>query len=158
MTKRTVLKVSVCALLAALVCFKVGLFAPSLAQIKGTSIEETPLVDLAGHKHSFHELRGQATTIYFWATWCGPCRRHMSELASAQRSSAKQAPLPVAIDDDPQAVAETLQRVGYHGPVWVATDGDWLFLRRFAGNDKRAVPFIVELDAAGNILKAYYRE
>jgi thiol-disulfide isomerase/thioredoxin len=58
---------------ALLLALRLGLFAPGLAQVKGTPIQETPLVDLSGHKHSFQELRGQPVTLYFWATWCSPC-------------------------------------------------------------------------------------
>jgi hypothetical protein len=64
--------------------------------------------------------------------------------------------LLVALEEDPKTVAATLGRVGYHGPVWVATDGMSLLQRRFAGNDRRAVPFAVTLDAAGLISKARY--
>jgi tetratricopeptide (TPR) repeat protein len=143
-------------LVAVFLSFKLGLFAPGLAEVKGTSIEETPLVDVAGHQHSFHELRGQATTIYFWATWCGPCLQHMSDLANGQRLPANEPFLPVAVEEDPKDVTAMLKRLGYHGAVWVATDGQALLLRRFAGNDKRAIPFVVKLDAAGKILEARY--
>ena len=144
--------------LALLLAFHLGLFAPSLTQVEGTTIQETPLVDLSGHKHSFHELRGQPATLYFWATWCSPCLKHLANLAKARGASTSQEPLPVALEDDPRVVARTLQRVGYHGPVWVATDGMSLLQRRYAGNDKRAVPFEVRLDAKGRILGATYGE
>lgn len=140
---------------ALLLAFRLGLLAPSLVQVEGQVIQETPLVDLSGHEHAFHELRGRPATLYFWATWCGPCLRHMAALAKA--ATARE-PLPVALEDDPRVVARALQRVGYHGPVWVATDGMSLLQRRYAGNDKRAVPFEVRLDAEGRILGAKYGE
>jgi len=116
-------------------------------------MQETQLVDLSGHKHSFQELRGQPITLYFWATWCSPCLTHLAELAKAKGAGK---PLPVALEDDPRVVARTLQRVGYNGPVWVATDGMALLQRRYAGNDKRAVPFEDRLDAKGRIIGAKY--
>ncbi len=137
-------------------CFWLGVFAPNINQVKGTAIAETPLVDVAGHKHTFRELRGKATTLYFWATWCGPCLSHMSDLSNGQRLPANEPFLPVAVESDPKAVTAMLKRLGYHGAVWVATDGQALLLRRFAGNDKHAVPFVVKLDAAGTILEARY--
>ncbi|NUO72664.1 MAG: redoxin domain-containing protein [Frateuria sp.] len=143
---------------ALLLAFRLGLFAPSLAQVEGTPIPQTPLVDLAGHKHTFGELRGQPVTLYFWATWCSPCVSHLAHLARSTDPAAFKSWLPVALEDDPQVVATTLQKVGYRGPMWVATDGMSLLQRRFAGNDKRAVPFEVRLDAAGNISGAKYGE
>src|SRR5690348_2803175 len=138
---------------ALVLALHLGLFAPRLAQVKGTPIRETPLVDLSGHKHSFQELRGQPVSLYFRATWCSPCLKHLAELGKAKGARD---PLPIALEDDPRVVAPTLQRVGYHGPVWVATDGMSLLQRRYAGNDKRAVPFEVRLDAKGRILGAKY--
>ena len=143
-------------LAALLLASRLGFFAPSLSQVEGTPIPETPLVDLAGHKHSFHELRGQPVTLYFWATWCSPCLKHLAAMAKVPHHAGSEAVLPIAIETDPHEVAVTLQRIGYHGRVWVATDGMWLLQRRFAGNTKRAVPFEVELNAAGNVSGAKY--
>lgn len=159
MTKRTMLGVAIIGLLVAgFAGFKLGFFAPSLAQIRGTPIEATPLVGLSGRKHSFHELRGQATTVYFWATWCRPCLAHLSALAKGERTPPNTRFLPVALEEDPQAVAATLLQLGYREPVWVATDGMGLLQRRFAGNSKRAIPYVVELSATGDIEGARYGE
>lgn len=134
-----------------------GLFAPSSDALKGRPIDETAMIDLSGQKRSFAELRGQPATLYFWATWCKPCLETLS-------ARAKETPVPeenfitVALEDDPERVAATLARIGYRGPSWVATDGMSLIQRRYAGNDKRAVPFIVELDEEGRILASSYGE
>lgn len=141
---------------ALFLAFRLGFFAPSLAQVEGQPIGETPLVDLEGHKHTFHELRGRAVTLYFWATWCSPCLKHLARLGKAGNSPASRRFLPIALESDPSVVATTLQRIGYHGPMWIATDGMSLLQRRFAGNDKRGVPFQVDLSASGRILGATY--
>src|SRR3546814_13620884 len=136
---------SVGLLIAGFAGFKLGFFAPDLAQIRGAPIEETPLVDLSGRKHSFQELRGQATTIYFWATWCRPCLEHLSALAKGGRTPANTRFLPVALEQDPPAVAATLQQLGSRGPVWVATAGMTLLQPRFSGTSKPANPFVSAL-------------
>lgn len=159
MKKRKVLGsaifVSLCAVALA---WRLGLFAPSLSQIEGSPINETPLVDLLGHKHTFHELRGHPTTLYMWATWCAPCLKHLAQYAKSGPPQSSGYFLAVALDNDPKSVKKTLQRIGYDGPVWVATDGMSLIQQRFAGNDRRAVPYIVELNADGDILAARYGE
>ncbi len=146
---------SLCAIALA---WRFGFFAPSLSQLEGTPIEETPLVDLLGQKHAFHELRGHSTTLYMWATWCSPCLKHLAQYAKNGPPDSSGHFLAVALDEDPNAVKKTLQRIGYEDPVWVATDGMSLIQQRFAGNDRRAVPYIVELDADGNIVAARYGE
>lgn len=160
MTKTNLVRGTAAGLLVAalLFAFRLGFFAPSLAQVTGKPIEEIPLVDLEGHEHAFRELRGRPATLYFWATWCSPCLKHLASLAATKDPSSFDGFVPVAVDNDPHAVAAALRRIGYHGPMWVATDGMSLLQRRFAGNDRRAVPFEVKLNAAGNILGARYGE
>ena len=41
---------------------------------------EIQLTDLAGQSTGLKELRGRATVLNFWATWCGPCRIELPEL------------------------------------------------------------------------------
>ncbi len=82
--------------------------------------------------------------------------KHLADRAKAPPASDADLWLPVALEADPRDVAVTLQRIGYHGRVWVATDGMWLLQQRFAGNVKRAVPFEVALNAAGAISGAKY--
>jgi thiol-disulfide isomerase/thioredoxin len=135
---------------------RLGLFAPGYVEVKGKPITETPLVDLAGRHHAFSELRGQPATLYLWATWCGPCLEHLAQYAKNGLPPHRGRFLPVALEARPADVAATLKRVGYRGPAWVATDGMALLQQRFAGNDRRAVPYEVELDADGRIVSARY--
>src|SRR3546814_3526584 len=92
--------------------------------------------------------------------WCSDvCTSYLrSALAEGGRTPANTRFLPVALEQHPQAVGATLQQLGYRGPVWVATDGMTLLQRRFAGNSKRAIPYVVELSAAGDVEGARYGE
>ncbi len=135
-----------------------GLFAPGLSQLTGTPVEETALVDLQGHTHTLKELRGHSTTLYMWARWCTPCLKHLAQHASNGPPESFGHFLAMALDKHPGAVEQTPQRTGYDEPVWVVTDGMSLIQRRFAGNDRRAVPYIMELDGDGGILAARYGE
>lgn len=134
-----------------------GWFSPDYAQLRGQMIEETPLIDLAGAPEHFAQLRGKPTVIYFWASWCGPCHVTLAALKHLPDEAAlSKRFVAVALDDDVSAVRAAQQQTGYVGSSWIATNGMPLIQRKFAGNDQRAVPYVVELDTEGRIIGRRY--
>lgn len=65
----------------------VGVVAPganaNLPQV-GDPAPDFTLVDLDGNRVTMSELRGRPVILNFWATWCGPCRVEMPDLAALQ--------------------------------------------------------------------------
>ena len=133
-----------------------GFFKPPAETLIGKPLETTNLTDLNGTKHNISELVGQPTTVYFWATWCNPCLKTLEDLAQGRKAPPKQHFVAIAIDDDQELVKKMIQRTGFDGNVLIATDGMKLIQQRYAGNDKRALPYVVQLNAAGEMIGRRY--
>jgi cytochrome c biogenesis protein CcmG/thiol:disulfide interchange protein DsbE len=61
-------------------------------RVRGHAGAATPapalaLPDLAGRTVDLRALRGKVVAVNFWATWCGPCRLEMPDLAKAWREA-----------------------------------------------------------------------
>ena len=156
MKKFTAIALATAALIALLAANYLGLFKPPAATLIGKPLESINLVDLAGSKHDISELTGQPTTVYFWASWCKPCLETLRDLAQGRKAPPKGTFVAIAIDDDQALVKDMIQRTGFKGQVLIATDGMKLIQQRYAGNDKRAVPYVVSLNASGEMVARRY--
>ena len=155
MKKLVALALATAALAILLAANYLGFLKPSAETLIGKPLETTNLVDLKGSSHNIAELSGQPTTVYFWATWCNPCLRTLKDLAQG-RKTAPESFVAIAIDSDQEMVREMVQRTGFNGKVLIATDGMKLIQQRYAGNDKRALPYVIQLNAAGEMVARRY--
>ena len=156
MKKIVLLALSTAAVVVLLAANYLGFFSPSEEAMIGKPLEKTTLVDLTGTQRSVADLHGQPTTVYFWATWCNPCLKTLEALAQGREAMPKGHFVAIAIDDDQELVREMIQRTGFSGNVLIATEGMKLIQQRYAGNDKRALPYVVQLNASGEIVARRY--
>lgn len=133
-----------------------GYFKPSAESLIGTQLESTKLVDLKGVTRSVSEFKGQPTTVYFWASWCNPCVVTLKEIAQGSKAAPSENFVAIAMDSDQALVKKLVQRTGFKGNVLIATEGTMLIQQKYAGNDKRAIPYVVQLNAAGEIIDRRY--
>lgn len=85
---------------------------------------------LDGEVFDLLKLKGKIVIMHFWATWCGPCREEMPELAAYyQHANPKNIEvLAISVDrkHDLDSVKEVLHPLGFHGALYsAATSNDW---------------------------------
>jgi thiol-disulfide isomerase/thioredoxin len=94
-------------------------------------LPEFSIADLAGRTWELRNLKGKATFINFWATWCGPCRGEhpgIQELYDRTRERADVQVLTFSVDDDAASARQYMKEKGYTFPVVCAPElADKLF-------------------------------
>jgi thiol-disulfide isomerase/thioredoxin len=91
------------------------------------------------------QFKGQILVADFWTTWCGPCKRHLPELAQLERDyRGKVTVLAISVREPPDKVKAFLEAQSYE--LRVAFDEDGWVTSNF---QIRAIPANVLFDAEG---------
>ncbi len=136
-----------------IVCLAVGVLTTvsAAAQEERPPFPEIALTTPSGDSVSLRRFLGTATVLNFWATWCGPCRAELPELARLRDEVADKGVvvLPVNIEGGRADVATFL------GALGVAFDAVSIPPRVAGALGIDTVPFTVLLDRSGNVIKVY---
>jgi peroxiredoxin len=82
------------------------------------------LNDMKGKKYTFSQLRGKVVLVNFWATWCPPCPKELSDLDAVYMRLQLQELIVLSITPDaPSDLNRFFSRGGVHLPVLLDTDG-----------------------------------
>jgi peroxiredoxin len=82
------------------------------------------LYDMKGKKVTFSALRGKVVLVNFWATWCPPCPKELSDLDAVVVRLQSQGVIALAITPDtPSGLERFFSGGGVHVPVLLDTDG-----------------------------------
>ncbi|GGD78620.1 TlpA family protein disulfide reductase [Lacimicrobium alkaliphilum] len=156
--KKLIVSLILLLLIATLVTAKyLGFFAPSFSSVAHNPIQRIELTDLSGTSHSFDELEGNETVIYFFTSWCAPCYKTLATLqALSQNHDLKFVLLTVALDDDLDAITRMLEKTAFSGQVWLASEGTMALQKRYFGNERRTVPYVIRLSDNTNISESAY--
>lgn len=143
-------------IIAALIALVGGIaaqrFLPSLEKAGTTSLPDFNLPDLSGNQHNISEWRGKILIINFWATWCPPCRKEISEFIALQEQySAKGIQfIGIALEDQKPVVEYTVaNNINY--PILIGGD-DGVALAHQLGNSIDAIPYTVVVNQQGKII------
>ena len=97
-------------------------------------------------------LAGQSAVVNLWASWCGPCRAEMPDLAAAQQRNPDVQFVFVNQGESAQVIKAYLQRSGLDLPhVWIDTS---LALGPAVGSE--GLPTTLFFDAKGRRLDAHF--
>ncbi|GEM_PF-2117025 len=98
---------------------------------------------------SLEGLRGRPVWLAFWASWCGPCRAELPELAEfAQRWSHDATVLGISLDRDREMAAAFLARLGVEVPSVLDSEG--VTVEPYGA---ARIPLNVLLDGEGRIVR-----
>ncbi len=106
-------------------------------QVSAWSEMDKPLTalnasDLGGKKWTIADLRGKATLLNLWATWCAPCRDELPDVEKLYEQVKERKDIQVLsinVDDNPGKIGPFLKGSHYTFPVILAQS----FVNDFAG-------------------------
>lgn len=119
--------------------------SPEIGPQEGKRAPDIEAAALSGDAVDLDDWRGTPVVVVFWASWCGPCRQEVPELASLQAHYGQRVRIvSVNAGEDPAVAARAVREWGIAWPV--VPDPTAAIARAYAVS---AIPLVLVLDAEG---------
>ena len=109
----------------------------------GRRAPDFELLTTDGLTFRLSELRGKAVLLYFWATWCQPCKIQMPWLVEFQNAYGDEGfqVVAVALDDaSTEEVSAFARQMGVNYPILIGNDS---VAKRYNGVDVLPTTFYI---------------
>ncbi len=106
------------------------------------------LKNLDGERMRLADLRGRPVIVTFWASWCGPCRRELPELAKLHKEMKDQVVILGINDEGKSTARKFVEKAGLEFPV---LDDSGLKAHRLYRI--RSIPALFLIDADGKVVR-----
>ena len=110
---------------------------------------QAQFVDLKGNVQKIPRPNTRPLVVNFWASWCGPCREEMPELAELALLFQEQVDFVGIAVDNMDEVQQFLMTMKVPYPIWLG-QADTLALMKAEGNTSGGLPFTVVYTANGH--------
>ncbi len=131
--------------------------APGVRVPVTTTVSSEPLFaasfkDFDRQSQPLAQYKGQPMLVYFWATWCKSCKHEVPELkALHEKYKGRQLKVIGISADNTDKVREFAKEFGIKYTLLLGSN-DAIDLSKKLGNKVGGLPFVVVVDAKGNVV------
>ena len=139
--------------LAGLLVAVTPLRAEDAAGTNGQALFDASFKNLKDQMESLSTFKGKVTVVYFWATWCVPCRIETPKLVKLYTDYKAKGVEVVGIAlDNGDKVRDFVREYNVNYPIFY---GNAVKLGKALGNSQGAIPYMVVLDKAGKVVETF---
>ena len=121
----------------------------------GDALYSASFKDLHDGMASLGQFKGKVVVMYFWATWCVPCRVETPNLVKLNEEYKGKAVQVIGLAlDNGDRVRDFVRENAITYPVFYG-GREAVQLGKALGNDQGAIPFTVVIDKDGKLIRTF---